>query len=388
MSYLTDTFRNVYPSDRSLVEKIFTPLWDLRTYLRGVHMLLMFPLGIAYFVFFVTTMSVGGSLIWTFVGPVILLATLFISRWLGDFETKSVAFVSDVEIRRPPYELEEVRGFRQQIWVRLIDPTTWTGLFYLIAQFPIGIAAFVIVITIYSIVGAMVVSPLIVLMSDDSINVVWETGQKWVIDSPVEALPLVPLGVIGFVIAAHVISTLSAAHAAWARLMLGSRSKRVSRSVTPESGDTPPPPGPGTSAQADEPIVATNESTQLEEPNTSEEDKLAQEYIARAEPFLKPVPNPHEVEADTPAAESELLKELTVREREVFMLMAHGYTNADIAEEFYISEGTVKTHVKRVLAKMEIRDRTQVVVYAYENRLVVPGESETDISKADSVRFG
>jgi len=44
--------------------------------------------------------------------------------------------------------------------------------------------------------------------------------------------------------------------------------------------------------------------------------------------------------------------------------------------------------VKRVLAKMEIRDRTQVVVYAYENRLVVPGESETDISKADSVRFG
>ncbi|MGB1749722.1 MAG: sensor domain-containing protein, partial [Dehalococcoidia bacterium] len=95
MSYLTQTFRNVYPSDRNLVEKIFTPLWDLRTYIRGVHMLLMFPLGIAYFVFFVTTMSVGGSLIWTFVGPAILLATLFISRWLGDFETKSVEFVSD-----------------------------------------------------------------------------------------------------------------------------------------------------------------------------------------------------------------------------------------------------------------------------------------------------
>lgn len=148
-------------------------------------MLLMFPLGIAYFVFFVTTMSVGGSLIWTFVGPAILLATLFISRWLGDFETKSVEFVSDIEIRRPPYELEEVSGFRQQIWVRLIDPTTWTGLFYLLAQFPIGIAAFVVVITIYSVVGAMVVSPLIVLMSDDSINVLWDSGQRWIIDSPI-----------------------------------------------------------------------------------------------------------------------------------------------------------------------------------------------------------
>lgn len=57
------------------------------------------------------------------------------------------------------------------------------------------------------------------------------------------------------------------------------------------------------------------------------------------------------------------------------MLMAHGDTNADIAEELFISEGTVKTHVKRVLAKLYMRDRTQVVVFAYEKQLVIPGSA-------------
>ena len=54
------------------------------------------------------------------------------------------------------------------------------------------------------------------------------------------------------------------------------------------------------------------------------------------------------------------IAELTAREQEV--LMAHGDTNADITEELFISAGTVKTHVKRVLSKLYMRDRTQVVV--------------------------
>jgi len=58
------------------------------------------------------------------------------------------------------------------------------------------------------------------------------------------------------------------------------------------------------------------------------------------------------------------------------MLMAHGDTNADIAEELFISEGTVKTHVKRVLSKLYMRDRTQVVVFAYEQGLVTPRRSD------------
>lgn len=65
--------------------------------------------------------------------------------------------------------------------------------------------------------------------------------------------------------------------------------------------------------------------------------------------------------------------ELTAREHEVLVALAAGYSNQEIAAEFFVSEATVKTHVRRVLAKLGLRDRVQAVVFAYEHAIVTPG---------------
>jgi len=68
-----------------------------------------------------------------------------------------------------------------------------------------------------------------------------------------------------------------------------------------------------------------------------------------------------------------LLSRLTGRERAVFARLAAGLSNREIADEMHLSQGTVKIHVGRILAKLDLRDRVQAVVLAYESGLIKPG---------------
>jgi DNA-binding CsgD family transcriptional regulator len=207
-------------------------------------------------------------------------------------------------------------------------------------QFPIGIAAFVGLVVIGPVSGSFIAAPLLLELGLDDIDFGFT-----VLDQPSEAIVLVPLGVAMLFAGIHLVSIASALHAWWARFMLGSRARRV-RSVSPTPEASPPVPDGG------QPVV--------EQPP------------AQARPDIEP--SAEQVEAT-------LIAELTPREREVFQLVARGYSNAEIAEAFVISEGTVKTHVKRLLGKLGLRDRTQAVAFAYEVGFVTPGHARASLRR-------
>jgi DNA-binding NarL/FixJ family response regulator len=99
--------------------------------------------------------------------------------------------------------------------------------------------------------------------------------------------------------------------------------------------------------------------------------------IARGEALLSPAITRRLIEdyVSRPppgGAGSAAFADLTPRELEVLGLIARGRSNSEIGQDLYLSEGTVKTHVTRVLRKLEVRDRVQAVIAAYENGLVRP----------------
>jgi DNA-binding NarL/FixJ family response regulator len=104
--------------------------------------------------------------------------------------------------------------------------------------------------------------------------------------------------------------------------------------------------------------------------------------VARGEALLAPAITrrliERFIERPTPGEASPAVAELSTRELEVLRLLARGLSNGEIADELVIGEATVKTHVASVLRKLQLRDRVQAVVLAYETGLVEPGRERPE----------
>ncbi|MDQ4491758.1 response regulator transcription factor [Sinomonas sp. ASV486] len=95
--------------------------------------------------------------------------------------------------------------------------------------------------------------------------------------------------------------------------------------------------------------------------------RLLETYVRGASPGRPAEPDP---------ALDPLLKDLTPRELEVLRAICEGLSNAEIAHRFFLSEATVKSHVRRILTKLHLRDRVQAVVYGYETGLIIPSNPD------------
>lgn len=116
--------------------------------------------------------------------------------------------------------------------------------------------------------------------------------------------------------------------------------------------------------------------------NASPEDLVESiRVVHRGDALLAPEVTRRVIErfsAGAPAAVPSRPEGLTDREFEVLSALATGATNTEIAAQLFLGEATVKTHVSRVLMKLDLRDRTQAVVYAYEHGIVAPGAGRGD----------
>ena len=219
-----------YRSTNLIKKTLGVFLWP-QTYLNIFYLLLAFPLGVAYFVVLVTGFSVGVGTLVIWVGVPILLLVFLVSWGLTWFERELAVRLLNQEIPSvsSPNSLqvnsdETTRNLSSEervfirLWRRLkshlAKPATWTGLIYLFAKFPIGIASFVMTVVLISVSFSLIAMPIHYRWSETRIG-------TWRVDTLNESFIFVAVGLVVLLISSHVFNLSAFLIGRFARFMLG-----------------------------------------------------------------------------------------------------------------------------------------------------------------------
>jgi len=199
------------------MDGFFTPLIRAATYRRLIYLLLGLPFGIFYFVFLITTLSVGVGLVIIWVGVPILLGSVMAWRVMGRFERRFIEMMvgGPIEAPRPIQNGDTTWGRAKTM---LADSYTYRSFFWLLLRFPFGIAGFVIGVVGLAVSVAMLAAPVALIFQDTwmrSGTPELIEGLEWL----VVMLPLV--GIVVAAVTAHVINGFAEVHLVLARSLLG-----------------------------------------------------------------------------------------------------------------------------------------------------------------------
>jgi len=204
---------NSQAAERDLFDTIFGPAADGQTYLNLFYLLLGFPLGIVYFVFLVAGLSMGTSLLIVFIGIPILIGVLEACRGLGAFERLLARTVLHVNIPSPP-SLPSRPGILPKLKAQFENTVTWKSLAYLGLKFPFGIAAFVVLVTSFSLSVSLILAPLMYRTVPIDFGL-------WSVDTRDEATVWCMIGAVLLLLCFHLVNGLAYLWGRFAQIMLG-----------------------------------------------------------------------------------------------------------------------------------------------------------------------
>jgi hypothetical protein len=208
-----------------------------QTYRNLLYLFLAFPLGLVYFVFLVTGLSLGLSLLILWVG-VLVLPLVAVGWWAcAAFERKLAMWLLAVDIPsmgKLAFSERGEGGFVAKAREHFSNPVTWKSLVFLIAKFPFGLLALIILVLLISFSGAFLIAPFTYHFFEPRVWFTWEL--VWEVDTLGEALFAFFLGVWMFMLSLHGLNWLAWLWGRFARLMLGNY-QRFSADTGNEEGE-------------------------------------------------------------------------------------------------------------------------------------------------------